>query len=357
MGWAYAVRRKSRALAAAAVCVVALYAGAAPHAGAAGMSSPTALVFNSDGTPDLHGLTIHMGNAAGDTHLADTVVYITVQKLRQWGANADLQLGNSNTTELAVVSGQLNATAGPMPTCLNAGLNIFGNNQVHVDYVIVSKTLSSLGQLKGHMVAIATDASTDNFLLDNALADVHLTRNDVKIDLTGSSSASVNQMLLGRVDAAFIHADGLLKLNQTGHFNVLGSTADIAPWYADSYFCATPAWLKANPATAEALDLAWLSAAKVFDTDKAGWVRYAMDYTKHAHTDAEAAAAYDALKTAKPWPDDGSGMSLPTLKLNYDFAAKKDQLKGEGNRPLMEWADTAPWNAAVKQFKSHEAAY
>ena len=348
-------REKSRAFLLIAVCALAL--GTAGAAGAAGMSSPGALVFNADGTPDLHGLTIHMGNAAGDTHLADAVVYITVQKLRQWGANADLQLGNSNTTELAVVSGQLNATAGPLPTCLNAGLDIFGNNQVHVDYVMVSKTLSGLGQLKGHLIAIATDASTDNFLLDSALAQVHLTRSDVKIDLTGSSSASVNQMLLGRVDAAFIHADGMLKLNKTGHFNVLGVTADIAPWYADSYFCATPGWLKANSGTAEALDLAWLSAAKVFDTDRAGWIRYAMDYTKHAHSEDEAAGAYDAFKTAKPWPDDGSGMSLPMLKLNFDFAVNKGQIKGEGNRPVVEWAVVGPWNAAVKQFKGHEAAY
>lgn len=349
-----ATRIRTGLCAGVAVCALAL---AAAGTGAAGVSSPAALAFNADGTPALRGLTVHMGNAAGDTHLADTVVYITVQKLKQWGANADLQLGNSNTTELAVVSGQLNATAGPLPTCLNAGLDVFGNNQVHVDYVMVSKTLSSLGQLKGRLIAIATDASTDNFLLDNALAQVHLTRADVRVDLTGSSSASVNQMLLGRVDAAFIHADGLLKLNKTGHFNVLGATADIAPWYADSYFCATPAWLKANPGTAEALDLAWLSAAKVFDTDRAGWIRYAQDYTKHANSDAEAGGAYDSLAQAKPWPDDGSGMALPTLKLNYDFAMKKSQIKGEGDRPLLQWAVVAPWTAAVKQFKSHESAY
>ncbi len=348
---------RSRVLAVVGALALALAGAGTGSAGPAGVSSPAALAFNGDGTPNLHGLTIHMGNAAGDTHIADAVTYITVQKLKRWGASADLQLGNGNTTELAVVSGRLNATAGPMPTCLNAGLDIFGNNQVHVDYVLVSKTLTGLDELKGHLVAIATADSTDNFLLDNALNQVHLTRGDIRIDLTGSSSASVNQMLLGRVDAAFIHADGLLKLNKTGHFNVLGATADIAPWYADSYFCATPAWLRANPGTAEALDLAWLSAAKVFDTDPAAWVRYALDYTKHSRSEAEAMDAYNALREAKPWPDDGTGMSLSVLTQNFEFAVRKGQIKGQGNRPVSQWAVTAPWDAAVAQFRSHESAY
>jgi ABC-type nitrate/sulfonate/bicarbonate transport system substrate-binding protein len=345
------------AFSSAAILALTLAVCAAGVAGAAGTSSPAALAWNPDGTPNLHGLTIHMGVAAGDFHIADTVTYITVQKLKQWGANADLQLGNGNNTELAVVSGQLNATAGPMPTCLNAGLDIFGNNQVHVDYVMVSKNLSSLAQLKGRLIGIATTDSTDNFLLDNALNKVHLTRSDVRIDLTGSSSASVNQMLLGRVDATFIHADALTKVNKAGHFNVLGATADIAPWYADSYFCATAGWLKGNPGTAEALDLAWLSAAKVFDTDPAAWVKYALDYTKHSQTNAEAMDAYNALKQSKAWPDDGSGMEFPVLEKNFEFAKQKGQIKGQGDRSIGQWAITVPWNEAVKQFKSHESAY
>lgn len=346
------------AFGAAAVLALSLAICAAGAAGAAGTaSSPAKLVFNGDGTPNLHGLTIHMGNAAGDVTIGDTVVYITVQKLKQWGANADLQIGGSNTTELAVVSGQLNATAGPLPTCVNAGLDIFGNNQVHVDYLMVSKNLSALTQLKGRLIAVATTNSPDQYLLDGALEKAHLTRNDIRVDLTGSNGASVNQMLQGRVDAAFIHADGLLKLNKTGHFNVLASGADLEPWDADSYMCATAQWLKANPGTAEAIDLAWLSAAKVFDTDPAGWVKYAQDYSKHAQSDAEALAAYNALKQAKPWPDDGSGMSYAVLEKNYEVAKQKGQIKGEGNRPISQWGITVPWHAAVQQFKSHESAY
>ena len=38
---------------------------------------------------------------------------------------------------------------------------------------------------------------------------------------TGSNGNSVNQMLQGQVDFAFVHADALLQLNKTGKFNVV----------------------------------------------------------------------------------------------------------------------------------------
>ncbi len=319
--------------------------------------SATTLHFKSDGTPDLTGLTVHLGNAAGDATIGDTVVYITVQELKKWGANADLQLGSSNTTQLAVVSGQLQATAGPLPTDLDAGLNIFGNNQVHVDYLMVSSKLSSLSELKGKTVAIATTVSPDNYLLDGALAKAGLTRSDVKVQLTGSNGNSVNQMVQHQVDVAFVHADALGKLQKSGTVSVLANGATLEPWDADSYMTATADWLKANPATAEAIDLAWLHAAWVFDKDKAQWVQNAVAYTKKAITSAEASSGYDALAKAQPWPFDGSGMDTATLQKNFDSAKKSGQIKGQGDRPISQWAVTKPWTDAVAYFKAHAAAF
>lgn len=318
--------------------------------------SPTHLNFKSDGTPDLKGLTIHIGNAAGDATIGDTVVYIVVQELNKWGATADLQLGAGNTTQLAVVSGQLQATAGPMPTGLNAGLDIFGDNQVHVDYLMVSSSLSDISQIKGHTVAIATTVSPDNYLLDGALAKAGLSRSDVKITLTGSNGNSVNQMIQGKVDIAFVHADALKKLQAHGTVNVLANGAQLEPWDADSYMTATPTWLKDNPAAAEAIDLAWLHASWVFDNDKAQWVQNAVAFTKNAVTQDEASAGYDALAKAQPWPNDGSGMDSASLQKNFDAAKKAGQIKGQGDRPISDWAVTGPWNDAVSYYKSHAKA-
>jgi ABC-type nitrate/sulfonate/bicarbonate transport system substrate-binding protein len=318
--------------------------------------SARALNFKADGTPDLAGLTLHMGNAAGDATIGDTVVYLVVEQLKKWGATADLTNGASNTTQLAVVSGQLQATAGPMPTDLNAGLDIFGNNQVHVDYLMVSSKLSDLSSVKGKTVAIATTVSPDNYLLDGALTKAGLTRNDVKIQLTGSNGNSVNQMAQGKVDVAFVHADGLLTLQKHGTFNVLANGATLEPWDADSYMTAASDWLKANPAAAEAMDLAWLHAAHVFNTNKQAWIQAALAYTKNAVTADDAAASYDALARAQPWPDDGTGMETSSLQKNFDAAKQAGQIKGQGDRPLTEWAVITPWTLALSYYKKHARA-
>ena len=341
---------------AAALSCAAGCGGGSPTTTSSGGYSATTLHFRADGTPNLKGLTLHMGNAAGDATIGDTVVYMMVQQLKRWGAKADLTNGNANTTQLAVVSGSLQATAGPLPADVDAGLSIFGDNQVHVDYLMVSSTLTSLNQLKGRTIAIATQSSPDNFLLPGALQKAHLAQSDVKIQYTGSNGNSVNQLAQGQVDAAFVHADGLLTLQQHGTFRVLANSASLEPWDADSYLTASPAWLKANPATAEAIDLAWLHAAHVFDAKKQQWVQSALAYTKNAVSASDASAAYDALAKARPWPDDGSGMDRASLQKNFSAANQSGQIKGQGNRPFSQWAVTGPWRAAVSYFKAHAAA-
>lgn len=320
-------------------------------------STPTKLAFNADGTPNLKGVTLHLGNSAGDATLGDTVVYLTVDTLKKWGAAADLTNGAGNTTELAVVSGQLNGTAGPLPTDLNAGLDVFGNNQVHVDYLMVSGKISDLSQMKGKTVAIATTVSPDNYLLDGALQKAGLSRGDVKIQLTGSNGNSVNQLAQGKVDIAFVHADALTNLQKNGGtITVIANGASLEPWDADSYMAASSDWLKANPAIAEAIDLAWLHAAWVFDTQKQDWVTAAVAYTKSAISSSEAAAGYDALAKAQPWPDDGTGMETANLQKNFDSAKQAGQIKGQGDRPISDWAFTKPWTDAVAYMKKHQKA-
>lgn len=331
---------------------------ASPSAtGALTKSTPTQLKFNADGIPDLSGVTINLGNSAGDATIGDTVIYLTAKTLEKWGATVNFQLGNGNTTDLAVVGGQLNATAAPMPAMLDAGLSIFGNAQVHVDYLLVAKNITTIDQIKGKTIAVATTTSPDQLLLDGALQKANLTRKDVTVSLTGSNSASVNQMIQGKVDAAFVHADALLKLQKTGTFTVLANSVELEPWDADSYLGAMPDWLKANPATAEAIDLAWLHSAKVFNTDKAQWTAAAVAFTKGTASLADASAGYDALAKAAPWPADGSGLDPATLQKNFDVNKKNGQIKGVGDRPIAQWFDATAWINAVAHFKTHSSAF
>ena len=68
-------------MAAALVCAAGC-GGSSSTTTSSGGYSATTLHFRSDGTPDLKGLTLHMGNAAGDATIGDTVVYMLVQQLK-----------------------------------------------------------------------------------------------------------------------------------------------------------------------------------------------------------------------------------------------------------------------------------
>jgi ABC-type nitrate/sulfonate/bicarbonate transport system substrate-binding protein len=355
--------RTGRAVSAAVS--LALLAGAAAACasstggtGAGSAGGGTVLQLGAQGLPIMQGTSFTMGNAAGDATIGDTVAYLVPQFLKQWGAQTNFQLGNGNNTELAVVSGQMATTAGPLDACVDAGLSVFGPNQVHVDYLLVSNKTSTVQGLKGKTVALATAVSPDQNLLTLALKQGGLTRSDIHTFLSGANSASVSAMVKGAVDAAWVHADALLQLRQHGTFNVLATGAQTAPYAADSYLCAKPSWLAANPGYAEAIDLAWIAAANTFNKNESGWVQAAQSYTKGADSAANDQAAYLALKQADPWSLDATAhFTTADLQQNFDQLKTAGTIKGQGDRPISQWLDTGPWIKAWAVYQAHLSAY
>lgn len=323
-----------------------------------GSGGGAALKLNAQGLPDLAGASLTLGNAAGDATIGDTVAYLVPQVLKRWGAQTNFQLGNGNNTELAVLSGQLVSTAGPLDQCVDAGLSVFGPNQVHTDYLLVSNKISTVQDLKGKTVALATAVSPDQNLLTLALKKAALSRSDVHTFLSGSNGASVSAMVQGKVDAAWVHADALLQLKQQGTFNVLANGAQTAPFAADSYLCAKPDWLAANQSTAEAIDLAWIVAANTFNHDENGWVQAAQAYTKGADSVSNDEAAYQALKQADPWSLDANAhFTTADLQQNFDQLKAGGTIKGRGDRPISQWFDDGPWTRAWAIYQAHVSAY
>lgn len=323
-----------------------------------GTTTPTHLALDANGQPRLNGVTIAMGNAAGDATIGDTVAYLTSKVLQQWGAHTSFQLGNGNNTELAVVSGQLADTAGPLDTCIDAGLTLFGPNQVHVDYLLVSDKATTVQGLKGKTVALATAVSPDQNLLSIALQNAGLTRSAVHVFLSGANSASESALLKGAVDAAWVHADALLKLQKAGTFHVLTKATQTAPYLADSYMCAKPSWLTAHPAYAQAIDLAWIEAANVFNNNESQWVQAAQAYTKGAESASDNRAAYTAIKQADPWSlADQAHFDASDVAKNYNQAKSTGRIKAEGNRPQSQWLDLRDWQAAWQVYQSHTSTY
>ncbi|MCL6561825.1 MAG: ABC transporter substrate-binding protein [Firmicutes bacterium] len=325
--------------------------GAAPSK-ATQASTPTHLVFNPDGTPNLKGLTIKMGMAAGNAHVGDTTIYVLTQYLKKWGANVTFTLGNSNTTALATVAGRLQVDDGTLPQLVDAGAVLIGPAMEHVDYILVGNNITSIQQLKGKSIGVAISTSPDDVLLTPLLQQAGLTPDQVHVVFTQSSSNTVNAMLTGRLDAGFVHADAWLKLQQDKNLHILITGSKLAPWMADSFIGANANWLKSNPALAEAVDLAWLHAARLFNTNTQAWVNYAEEYTHNADPPATVKAIHDALATANPWPSDGGGFTTAIVQQNYNEDKKLGAIKGLGLRPISDWLDTTPWKAAVKVFQS-----
>ena len=323
---------------------------------AASSSTPTKLVFNADGTPNLKGLTFNIGNAAGSAHIGDTNVYDLVQFLKQWGANASQTNASQNAPELAVASGQLNATAGPLPTEVDSGLTVFGPNQARLDDVVLAKnSVASVSDLKGKNVAICCDASPDGVLLTAVLKKAGLSESQLNILRTGASSASFSALLAGRVDVAFVHSNDVAKAGAGYH--VLAVGASILPQYADSFMAATPQWLQANPAMAEAIDLAWLASAKLFNTDETKWVSNAAAYTSNADTTSKYQQTWQELQSIQGWPASGSILTPAVVTFNLNVASQQQALKGDGTRPASQEMDLTPWQQAWAVFSAHESAY
>lgn len=316
----------------------------------------TTLKFTSAGTPDLKGVTIRIGNAAGSAHIGDTNVHDLVQILSQWGATASQENASQNAPELAVDSGKLDIAIGPLPTEVDAGLVVFGPNQARLDDEILAKPgITSLAGLQGKPVALCCDASPDGVLLSAALGRAGLSQSQLSLVRTGASSSSLNALIAGQVDAAFTAASGLPS--STAKFRVLGTATDLVPSYADSFMAAQGSWLTSHPAVAEAVDLAWLAAAKLFNTDEAGWVKNAAAYTSNADSTAQYSQAWTQLRQLNGWPLAESTLTSSVVAYNLGIAKQQKALQGQGTRPAAQEMDLTPWQQAWNTFSQHQGAY
>jgi ABC-type nitrate/sulfonate/bicarbonate transport system substrate-binding protein len=326
------------------------------QSGGSAASSAAKLVFNADGTPNLKGLSFNIGNAAGSAHIGDTNVYDLVQTLKKWGANASQTNASGNAPELAAASGKLDVAVGPLPTEVDSGLNVFGPNQARLDEIILAKnSVTSLADMKGKTVAICCDASPDQVLLSKALAQAGLKESDMSILRTGASSASLSALIAGRVDVAFVHTSDAATAGSGYHS--LANAASLLPQYADSFMAATPAWLNSNPGLAEAVDLAWLASAKLFNSTESTWVTNAATYTSNADNTAAYQTAWTQLQSIEGWPAAGTTMTPAVVQYNITIAGQQAALQGDGTRPAAQEMNLTPWQQAWAQFSAHESAY
>lgn len=307
--------------------------------------------FSSNGTPELAGMTIQIGNAAGSAHIGDTNVHDLVGFLKKWGANASQTNASQNAPELAVASGKLQVAVGPLPTEVDSGLVTFGPNQVHLDDELLAKpSIKSLSDLRGKSIAYCCTASPDGVLLSVMLQKAHLTTSQVHLIATGASASSLNALIAGQVDAAFTAASGLPSA--ADKFHSLGSATTLIPKYADSFMAAEPSFLQKHFSEAVAVDLAWLASAKLFNSSESSWVANAKTYTSNADSTSLYQQAWHQLKVLNGWPLSQSAYTAADVQYNLSVAKSQKALQGQGTRPAAQEYDTKAWAEAWSLFQA-----
>ncbi len=346
----------------AASSAVTTAAPAASSNSGSSTSSNYGLKLNADGTPNLTGVTLHLGISGGNPVPGDTTNYVLAQMLKKWGATVSYTIGGGPSMQLAVVSGQLDAADGQFSSSLDAGLQIIAPAMTHVDDVLVSSKFTSVSQLKGATVATSSNLDPGNYLGGVLSKAQGWGANGLKMTFTGADSSTVDQLISGHLTTAFVAAEDLVTLKAHGTFNVLKTAAQISPDYADSFNAALPSWVAAHQSDVLAIDLAWWAAAKIFDTNTAAWDNYAEQYTNNAATPAAVTAQQQALQQFNPWPNTPANasaiLSNQVIQTNYAANLAAGQMKGAGlNRSASSMADLGPWQQSAKIAAKYPSIY
>jgi len=346
------------AMASTAIVAAAGTAGAAVHNSShLKVSTAMKLAFRKNGTPILTGTTINLANSAGSAHIGDVHIYVMEQILKQWGANVSLTIGGSNIAELGVASGKEDVCTSPVANAVDLGLTAFGPNQTALAYaLLVPTSITKLSQLKGK--SFADDHATGNvdYPLWNAVAkEGGFKLSEMTLVSSGAEVNSYSLVVAGRATAAWVDPGTVAAAGP--NFHALASGAKVAPKYADSMMFTTPTWLAGHPATAEAIDLAWLAAAKIFNTNEPLWAQYGIGYTSGTATPSVLAANYKVLKPSGGFATSESSFSRASVAYNVVVSKSLGIITSLGGRPLSQLVKTAPWTAAWNQFHAHEKAY
>lgn len=315
--------------------------------GACGGSPAPKAYDLTQATPNLAGKTIRMVNSA-PPDVSDTVIYLAVKKLRQWGATVTLDNVQGDPVAVkAVLGGSADvATRSSTAPDINSGLVAFGPSQPHVDYFLVTAaSIKTIEQLKGHSFAVSNTGGIEAAMYHAEMALHKLNEKDVPLMISGGAAVRVQALLAGKLDATFAHADGYLTLKDHG-LNSVATVARDVPDLAAGYWSAQSSWLQANPDLAVAIDMAWLWAAHIFQTDEKAFIAATQEYAKGTQPDSYYDAYYKIVKPANTWPDDGSGFSDEAIAYNQKLAV--DTKATDKQVPASEWSTTKYWTQAVK---------
>jgi ABC-type nitrate/sulfonate/bicarbonate transport system substrate-binding protein len=333
--------RRWRTATAVGALAVTLVAACSSNSGSGGAG--TTLPTNSDGTPNLKGVTIRV--AVGSTpSVEDTKVELMSEVLQSWGASTKIVNQTGDPAAIRVIlAGDADIGSIAVSSAINSGLTIFGPSQPRLDYHFVgAPSLKSISQLPGHVYGTSNVHGLEALMYADLLSKNNIKPSQVKVTLSGGASVRVGAMLTHHIDATFVHQSDVGRLFSAG-FNDLEKMSTAAPDLADSFVGGRPGWVKDHPALAAAVDEAWIKAAQIFNDSKDRWVQAAI---KYAGVKAdEAASSWDAFKAADTFPVSASAFSESSAVAQEQLAKTVDAI--DTAPAPSRWLNVTPWTTAV----------
>lgn len=333
--------RRWRAVAAVGALAISLISACSSSGGSSGSGS--SLPTNSNGTPNLHGVTIRIALGATPA-MEDTKVELMAEVLHSWGANTKIINQTGDPAAIRVIlSGDADIGSIAVSSAINSGMTIFGPSQPRLDYHFVgAPDLKSIKDLPGHVYGTSNVHGLEALMFADLLAKNHIKPSSVKVTLSGGASVRVTAMLTHHIDATFVHQSDVAPLFKAG-FNDLAKMSSAAPDLADSFIGGSPQWVKSHPSLAAAVDEAWIKAAQTFNNDENAWVRAAVKYA--GGTQADAQSAWKALKAANTFPVTKSAFSEASAVAQEKLAKRVGAITSAP--PPSQWLDMKPWEIAT----------
>ncbi|MHB8621210.1 MAG: ABC transporter substrate-binding protein [Chloroflexota bacterium] len=301
--------------------------------------------------PDLHGQSINMFVGGHAPTAEDTNAYLVSRILRQWGAKVNYGTGGAaNLGAAAVIANRDDMVRGPIPVMVKSKLTIFAPGQPHLSDMLVGRDgVKRVQDLAGHTFALQGPETINMVELSAIATKYGIPLSKIKLINGLSTPQNINAVLAGRADSTITDISRLSTIESQGVHEIL-SVADTVPTLADSVFAAKSSWLSSHPLLAEAVDLAWIEAAKISQRDEARWVAAAVAYTKGTVSKSKAEQAFSLYRKAGIYSYTQATFAPKEVSSNLQTLVTTKVLSAKPN--VSQVANFQYWNKAWADLQS-----
>jgi NitT/TauT family transport system substrate-binding protein len=185
--------------------------------------------------------------------------------------------------------------------------------------LVVKNSITSPEQLKGQSIAISRFGSSTDTAADMALAQLKLTRNDVKILQLGGAATRIAAAMSGQIAGTMEQQPDSNELSRHG-FHILVDVTDVGGEYPNTAYVTSRSYLKKHPDNVKKFMMAMATAVREYKTHPQIAIPLTQKFLDVKDAD-NMRAAYESY--IKVYPDD-LRPSLKGMALVLQGLAKKD---------------------------------